>query len=249
MALHGQAKTARELHEAGIAAFRNNDGSAAREALQKSLELEPDRPAALYNLGLVEFHAGNEGLGIGLWRKALTVSPDFRPARDALTWSAAKIPRSINRDPGFWHAFRKAVVARIGMIDVLALALLFTFLSGFLLLRHFGRRRRARLDERPLPSFPAAAALFVALLSLSLSLTAIKAYDLTVVRGTVLADRTPARTTPDPQATPLFDLFEGAEVIVRQSRGDWRQISVPGGLTGWVPSSALFLSSSRRAER
>lgn len=249
VALQGQTKAARDLHDDGVAAIRKNEFQVARQTLQKSLALEPNRPAALYNLGLVEFRSGNEGLGIGLWRKALIISPGFVPARDALAWGLEKLPRAFNRNAGFYESFRAAIIARVGMMDVLILVLLVSFFTGFLFLRYFGARRRALLDESPLPPFPVVAVVFSVLLATVLLISAIKAYDLTVVRATVLADRTPARTNPDSQAASLFDLFEGTEVVVRQSKGDWWQVSVPGGLTGWVPQDALFFSSSRQAER
>lgn len=249
VALHAQTKTARDYYEDGVAALRSNDLQAARSALQQSLELDPNRPAALYNLGLVEFRAGNEGLGIGIWRKALTNSPGFAPALSALDWAETKIPRSLNRSGGAWESIRAAVISPIEILDALTLNLLITFFAGFLFLRYFGARRRALLDERPLPPYPVVAAVLSVLLVFSLVLSALKAYDLTVVRATVVTDRTPARTTPDPAATSLFDLFEGAEVVVRQSQGDWWQVTLPGGLTGWVQKDALYFSSSRWTAR
>ncbi|MCM2280296.1 MAG: tetratricopeptide repeat protein [Bdellovibrionaceae bacterium] len=245
----GQPKSPAQLYQDGGVAFRKEDWAAARAALEQSLAMDPDRPAAVYNLGLVEFRSGKKGLGIALWRKALAMSPGFAPAEAALAWANNQIPRSMNLDPGVWENFRDAVLVRISLIEILSIALMVFAFSVYLFLRYVGARRRAVLDERPTPPFPTVAWFFALLLICAIALSAAKTYDLMIDRATVLTARVPARTTPDAEATTLFDLFEGAEVIVRQSQGDWWQISVPGGLTGWVQKDALFFSSSRRTEQ
>lgn len=242
-------KSAEDLHRDGLEALRGNDVANARSALRLSLDQDPNRPAALYNLGLLEFRDGNEGLAIGLWRKALALSPGFSSARAALTWAETSVPRARARETNAWETFRSQLLSYVTLTDVLAASLVLALCVGFLLLRYAGRRRRALLDESPMPPFPTVAALSAVLLLVSLALAGAKAYDLTVDRATLIANNIPARTTPDPQSAALFDLFEGSEVIVRQSQGDWRQVSVPGGLTGWVPKESLYVSSSRRIER
>lgn len=230
----------------GVTAFRKSDYPAARTAFSESLKSQPNNPAALFNLGLVEYRAGHVGLGLGLWRKALAQSPDYSPARRALAWAETHTPRaSLSRDSDTWDAFRSALLAPVPLSRYLGFSLLLFFLTGWLALRYFGERRRALLDEKPLPPMPLFPLLFSLLFTVSLLLVGAKVYDMTIVRGTVVADRVSVQTTPDKESASLFDLFEGIEVTVRQFNQGWMQVTYPGGLTGWVPQESIFISSQR----
>ncbi len=247
-ALHAQPKPPSQLHEDGIAALRKGDYSSARTAFQESLKLAPDHPTSLYNLGLVEYRAGNEGLALGLWRKALAMAPGFFEPKHAIRWAETKLPRAAaGNEVSLWESFRDSFLITVPLTSYLFLVVLLLLLSGWLILRYFGNRRRALLDERPLPPFPWVATVFVVLWILSVGVMVAKFYDLQVPRGTVVQDKVPVRTSPSEEATSLFDLFEGHEVIVRESVQEWFQVTLPGGLTGWVPKSTVYVTTHAQA--
>jgi SH3-like domain-containing protein len=82
--------------------------------------------------------------------------------------------------------------------------------------------------------------LLAILLLAATAMQAAKLFDQAVPRATIVAKKIEARSAPDTAAAPLFDLFEGLEVIVRQSKNGWAQVAYPGGPIGWVPQNALF---------
>ncbi|MFQ6110651.1 MAG: tetratricopeptide repeat protein [Nitrospinota bacterium] len=63
------------------------DGAAAEEALQGALEEAGQHPLILYRLGLLYREAEKHGQASSLFRKALSLAPDFRDARRGLALS------------------------------------------------------------------------------------------------------------------------------------------------------------------
>jgi hypothetical protein len=72
------------------------------------------------------------------------------------------------------------------------------------------------------------------------ALSVAKVIDQSTLRGTIIAKKIESRSTPDMTGTSLFDLYEGLEVIVRQSTDSWVQVTYPGGPTGWIPKDAIL---------
>jgi tetratricopeptide (TPR) repeat protein len=236
--------------KAGISAFQKNDLKQARVAFQESLQSDPLNPASLFNLGLVEQKSGNFGLALALWRKALAHTPGYDPALEAVRFASSKLERrEIAHEASLWESLRTVALLNIALYKYVVLCAVFLLLSGWLLLRYFGARRRALLDEQPLPPFPTVATIFAAGFLLTAFLSAAKAYDQSMVRATILPKKVEARSTPDNEGTMLFDLYEGLEVVVGQLTGEWAQVTYPGGSTGWVPKTAIFMTDEPVAVR
>ncbi len=232
-----------DLNRVGVEAFAKGDFQAAKAAFDGALNDEPTSPSLQYNLGLAELRLGNKGLAVGRWRKALSISPSYKPALHALSWIEPQLPRThFGNDGDLWEDVRDFLLVPVSLIQFILLAFLLFFVTGWLALRYFGKRRRALLDESALPPFPVSATVTAVLFLLSLALVGLKAYDLSVARGTVVVAKVPVLTSPDPESASLFDLFEGFEIIVRQSHQDWLQVTQPGGLSGWIPKESVYLS-------
>ncbi len=235
------ANDAETRFRAGIEAFQKGDLKTARASFQDSLKVDSDNAVVLYNLGLTEQKDGKIGWALALWRKALALQPDFQPARRAIDFAKGKLERQeIPHEVELWESFRTVTLTYVSANLLLAATALFLFIFGWFFLRYLGLRRLAKLDEKPSPAFPVVATMSGVLFLAGVAMSSAKLYDSSIVRGTVLPKKIEARSSPDPAATALFDLFEGLEVIVRQTNGDWTQVSYPGGSTGWVPRSAIF---------
>ncbi len=70
----------------------------------------------------------------------------------------------------------------------------------------------------------------------------------------MVTEKVEARTSPGQDQAVLFDLFEGMEVIVRESiktgaEGEnsqhWVQVTYPGGMTGWIPAETMMHTSGK----
>jgi tetratricopeptide (TPR) repeat protein len=240
------ASTLGSSFQNGIAAFQKSDFKTARLWFRETLSKDASQIVAWYDLGLTEQHLGNAGLAIALWRKALALSPTFSSAQYAINFAKAKLEHAdIPHDVETWESLRSDVLIYASSSQfAIGTAVLF-FLAGWFSLIFIGRRRRAVLDEKPLPGFPAPAALATLLFIAFFALTICKLIDDQDLRATVIVKKIDAKALPDPTSTSLFDLYEGLEVIVRQSRKDWIQVTFPGGATGWIPRDSLFTNADR----
>ncbi|MEK7357445.1 MAG: SH3 domain-containing protein [Bdellovibrionota bacterium] len=243
------AQTPDELFSSGVATFQKKDLKSARASFEAALKLDPSHVVTLFDLGLIESQEGHNGRAIALWRKALALAPEFRPAREAIEYARTKLERAeISHEVETWEQLRETALANTVLEKYLGIAVVLFFLSAWLLLGFFGARRRALLDEKPLPGFPVVATLFASAWVVFSGLAIAKAIDMQELRGTVVTKKIEARSTPDQAGTPLFDLYEGLEVIVRQTSGDWFQVTYPGGSTGWVPRSSVFTTADQAVQ-
>ncbi len=241
----GAEVTTAEAHfKSGVDAFQKKDLTKAKAAFTDALNMEPENPVLLFNLGMVEMREGRTGFALGLWRKALAHSPRYSPADRAVTWAKTKLERAeIPHEVESWETFRERVLIHFPIDAFLLVTSIFFLAAGWLLLRHLGARRSARLDEKPMPSFPILGTACAVLFGLFALTTLAKAVDSQTIRGTIVEKKVEARSSPEADATPLFELYEGLEVIVKQSTGDWAQVTYPGGATGWIPKRAVFATS------
>lgn len=225
------------------------------------LELEknnPGDPTLLLNLGLIAQKEKRPGAALALWRKGLANHPTDEELLNAVDWLKPKLAKAeIARQFDTWEQIRKSLLLRVSPIFVIALSAVFLLIGGWLLLRWWGRRKRALEEDAALPPLPIAGFvisglflfLFTALLGLFL--------DRLDIRGTIVSTSVEARSAPETTATTLFTAFEGMEMIVRDTRvietpagkEAWRRVTYPGGLTGWVRDRDILTSidSSDRA--
>jgi tetratricopeptide (TPR) repeat protein len=69
-----------DIHEfnvsAGIYWFENGDRQKAEKYFQKAIELDPSKPLAYYEMGLLLVQKGNFDEACDNWKKALLMSPE-----------------------------------------------------------------------------------------------------------------------------------------------------------------------------
>lgn len=214
----------------------------------------PGNPATLLNLGLLAMKERRPGAALGLWRKGLYENPTHVELNNAVNWARSRLEKTdIAHDFDTWESYRNQVLLRVSPLLVVLASALFFFVSGWLWLRWWGRRKRAYEEETAMPTTPLAAifisGFFVFLLTVSITLF----IDRLDVRATVVKSKVSVLSAPDIEATVLFDVFEGLEVLIRDVRlvgeSRWRRITYPGGLTGWVREEDVFstLDPSERA--
>ena len=234
------------LFTAAVGAFQKGDFKQARTSFTEILKTDPADPVVLYNLGLTEEKLGKIGMALGLWRKALAVNPEYSAPRRAIEWSRGKLERAqISHDVELWESFRATVLTRFSLETFLLATATALLAGGWLFLRYLGARRSSILDEKPLPAFPMTATFVSTAFFFLVFLSVAKAFDMQVVRATIIEKKVEARSSPDPEGTPLFNLYEGLEVIVRQEAKDWVQVSYPGASTGWIPQTAVFATTAQ----
>ncbi len=228
----------------GVDAFQKNDLPAARDWFRGSLMKDTSQVVAWYDLGVSEQRLGNKGLAMAYLRKALTLMPGFQPAQSALAFTRKSLEKpDIPHEVEGWETLRSNVLVAASSYQFAYLTMVLFFITGWFALLYSGRRRRALLDEKALPAFPLLAVLAGLLFAIFLVLSISKIVDDQDLRGTVITKKIEAKALPDSTSTTLFELYEGLEVLIQQSRQGWVQVTYPGGATGWIPRAAVFTNA------
>jgi len=233
--------------EEGVRLFGEKEFEKAEAAFSEALKADPLNTDIYFNLGLSNYNLLKTGKALAYWRRALDINPYYSEARKALRVGIKE--RAITPLPEeepLSEKFRRNVLSYVSFDLFLTFFFIF-FVSGLLKLVHyFGSARRALLAEQAKPALGTLTPFLLFLAIFFLSLVLLRALDYTSPRATVIERRETVRSGPSSEDASLFDLFEGHEVIVRQSRQDWVQISYPGGYTGWVKKASLIHSSGRQ---
>lgn len=231
-----------EFQEA-IEAYKKQDFENAKLLLTKFLEANKSSEA-YFDLGLVHFETKQLGPAIANWRKALELDPSNQMARTSLASVEKKIEHAeLNRQTDSFEIFHRQILEDLKVEHIFLLNALLFASSGWLFISYFGERKRSREQELAPPRLPWVASTLVTLFFLSTLLSAVKFYDMNQLRATVLAAKADVLSAPDEASTPLFNLFEGLEVIVQDSQGEFYQVTYPGGMTGWVSKKNLMITS------
>ncbi len=233
-----------ENFQQGVKLYQNKDFKAAHSNFEEALKQQPHNISVLTNLGLVTFDMGKKGLALGYLRRALELEPDFRPAEQAYdyVWSQLEVKELPHRIETY-ETFRQYFLKEVSLSSYLLLGGLCFLISGWLLIRYFGVRKKAMQQELPLPPVPGVGFtvgfFFIALFILSL----FKLYDLSIQRGTIILEKVSMHTAPSESEASLFELTQGLEVVARKTEGDWVQVTYPGGPTGWIKKSELMMTT------
>lgn len=225
-----------------LKAGKTEDAKSAFLALERAL---PGNPEVLLNLGLIAMKERRTGAALGLWRKGLTDNPTHSELNNAVQWGRSRLQKpDVTQDFDPWETYRSTVLLRVSPAAVVAASAAFLLLCGWLWLRWWGQRQRAYEEESALPATPVAA-IFISIFFLFLLAVSVTLFiDRLDIRATVLKPKVAVLSAPDLEATVLFEVFEGLEVLVRDVRevgtSKWRRITYPGGLTGWVREEDVF---------
>jgi len=249
---HAQTSDVEEFARA-VQSFKTGKTEEAKSTFLALERAMPGNPAVLLNLGLIAMKERRTGAALGLWRKGLTENPTHSELNNAVQWGRARLQKpDVAHDFDPWESYRSSILLRLSPLTVVGTSAAFLLFCGSLWLRWWGRRRRAYEEETALPGAPLAAILitifFVFLATVSISLF----LDRLDIRATVIKPKAAVLSAPDLEATVLFEVFEGLEVLVRDVRlvgaNKWRRITYPGGLTGWVRDEDVF-STADPSER
>lgn len=233
------------LFSQGAKSFREGK---LEEAKKSFLAVETEHPGhtdTLLNLGLIAFKEKRIGAAIGIWRKGLAGEPTSEPLFQAIAFARTKLEKQdMPREFSGWERYRELLLVRLSPALVLLASAFFLLGCGWLWLRWIGARKRAHDEETAGPPPPLGAIVFSILFVFIVGILGSIAIDRNDLRGTVIASKVAVLSAPELEATSLFDLFEGLEVLVRETRDvegkSWRRVTYPGGLSGWVPAATIF---------
>jgi tetratricopeptide (TPR) repeat protein len=224
-----------------LTAFQNKKYAEAEKLFEKAALEHPQEASILHNWALTEVQLGHKGLAVALWRKALSIAPDFGAARQGRDYLESRYQmRGYEKDP--WMRSVNRQIDSFPFDDLLAILALALALGGWLWIRYIKARRSAFDEVRASPAFPSVATfitlVFLGVLTILLWKTSLQL----APRATTVAENVPARSLPSEQGAPLYELKEGSEVLVKRHQQDWLQVTNSDGLTGWVKNNQVMIT-------
>jgi tetratricopeptide (TPR) repeat protein len=219
----------------GNRAYEEEHYDQAVAAYQKILGYGILDPRVLYNLGNAQFRLGRLGPAILCYERALRLDPADSDARENLALARGLIRDRVG-EPELQYPIRvvKDALETIPTPSIAWVFLAFWFVTALV------------LAAVPLPSSWIRRRLLAAA-ALALGLCSLTAGAALLYRGRqdaapiaiVLEDRIDVRSGPGEENTVLFTVHEGTRLDLRNNLDRWVQVSLPNGLSGWVPVAAI----------
>ncbi|MBV2168180.1 MAG: tetratricopeptide repeat protein [Bdellovibrio sp.] len=238
-----QNESVADLFTQGTQAYLAKDYAKAQSLFRTALDKDPDNATTLTNLALAEFQMGKKPLAIGLLRKALAHDPELPTAHAGLKFALSQMQvKDVPHQIEAYETLRAKLLQPIPLSAYLVLSAITFFAAGWSLVSYIGRRKKALHEERSLPPFPMIGSFLTLAFVIFTGLLALKSYDATVLRGTIIEEKVSLQTAPGDNQVAILDLYGGLEVIAHKTEGDWVQVTYPGSLTGWIKKSSLLMT-------
>ena len=232
------------IFQKGIQAYQSKQYEDARASFQSLLDQGFVTAEILHNLALTQYQLNQKPLALALWRKALSLDPSLRAARNGRDFTEGELnQRGYERDQ--ITQFLRSLLEYVSLYEALWMVALMIGAAGFLWIRYLGERKTAFDEELPLPTFPTAAVILSSMLVVWVAFTGLKARQSFKVRATVIGSGVNARSLPAEDGVGLFELRGGSEVLIRRANDGWSQVLNSDGSSGWIKNSDLFITSGR----
>lgn len=219
-----------------VAAYRAGEYQTAAN-LWNELIAEGYEDARIYfNLGNTCYRMNRFGPAILHYERALRLDPKNARARENLEYVRLRLKDRFQEGPrgGYTNLLRSLY----NFMSVDGISILFLVL--FLLLQAFWTVYLLRREPAIRTALTFVGSILLALLLLVTTWFGVKLYRLHVVeQGVVMAPSVTAKSAPRGDATDLFVVHEGTTMRLWESVGEWRRVSLPNGLSGFVPRDAF----------
>lgn len=216
----------------GVTAYQNKEYQKAQNVFQSLLEQHPQNPTLIYNLGLAEFQLGNQGLALGLWRKARNLDPGSKNIQAAIAYSEDLLFPSEN-NPTFIQGVANTLL-NVPLNVWMLLSLLSLAVAGYLAIEHGTKQKK------PFFQWPTGFYFFLPLFIFAASLAATSLFEKSRHKATVVEKNLLVHTGPSDSTPTLSELKEGQTILVLNNHDGWLQIRTLNGDPGWVPGKSVI---------
>ncbi len=230
-----RAASPEELFQAGKSAYDDGRYDEAVAAYRQILALRIEDPRVLFNLGNACFKQGRLGPAILNYERALRLDPGDREVLSNLDLARGQI-RDRVAEPELQYPIRvvKDTIDATPPDPLAWIFLCFYFaaaacMGGAIVTSSWVRRRLL---------FYAALLLGLVVMTSGVALT-YKHRQASADVAIVMQDKLDVRSGPGDENTVLFTVHEGTRLEMRNRLDPWIQVSLPNGLSGWVPSGAV----------
>ncbi len=193
----------------------------------------PQNAELYYNLGNSYYRLNRIGMAVLNYERALRIDPSYKEAQDNLAITQARITHQLPQTEDiFFIRWWKSTTSHTHA-TLWAVASLITFALIFVVL---WLRRFSAVGQR-IPRQLAGILAFVFVVYLVFAVVA--ARNSQDAAAAVVMDDDAPMLNADLKGKPLALLPEGATVKVRSERGQWLEISLPDGRTGWIDKAQV----------
>ncbi|MBQ0080961.1 MAG: SH3 domain-containing protein [Alistipes sp.] len=188
------------------------------------------------NIGCSYLKAGNIGLGILYFHRALRLRPASEDARFNLEYAQSKTKDNIQSIPEFFlirwmHSVRSSLSCSVwSVLSVVSFAMILVFAAMFFV----GTILRVR--KTGFYGALGSLLLFIAVTSFAVSS---RATILEHNEAILLSSAISVKSSPDSSATDLFVIHEGAFLRIINEVDDWYEVSLSDGKKGWLKKNSL----------
>lgn len=215
----------------GNAAYRDGDYNKAAEWYTRILDSGYEGSVVHYNLANCYYKLDELGLSILHYEKALKLSPGDPEIRQNLNLANLNVKDRIEMPPAFfllrwWESLKTALTpSGWGKTLILFYVLAMLLATAALFLRGNALRRWLWGGMTVAGT--------LALLATLLMFIRMD-QETNHPAGVILVNQVTVLSAPDPNSTDVFVLHEGSRLTVEQFRGEWLQIRLPDGKSGWM---------------
>jgi len=220
----------------GIALYKEGDFSGAATAWESALSAGAEDWRLHFNLGNARFRLDEPARAVLAYERALRLAPKESRVRENLEFVRLRLKdRFPETGQGLTARLLETLYHLLPLSGLTVLVLTLVLLLNALWAVH-------QLTDDPARRAPLtlASSLVLAALLLAGPLLAVRLYrEQAVVRGVVMAPAVTARSAPQADATDLFVVHEGTTVRLWEAVEGWQRVTLPNGLTGFVPLESI----------
>lgn len=232
------------VFQEGINAFQQQKWDEAKGKFAQLLSQERWRFAALYNLGNIAMRQGHPGEALAFYKQAQKLNPRDGDLRHNLAFASNQTgARKFTGSTSSFEVLRAEFLSRFTFDEFLAATLILLGVFGTSLIKYLGARKAARTEggsgATPSPLLFVWGILFTTIAAGA----TLKLIDSFAAKAIVVVAKAELKSGPGEGNATMIDLPEGTEVKIRETASEWRQVTSPGGLTGWVPEGQIIVIS------
>jgi tetratricopeptide (TPR) repeat protein len=218
------ALTPAESFNLGNVLYQGGDYAGAADRYQQALQAGPN-PDALYNLGNAQFKLGQVGRAVISYQRARFLKPRDGDIAANLAFLRGYRADKVLALPGPFEQLVDRTFHFLSIREAMLLAAACFFLAALLSSLFIVFRRRTLLY----PAVP----LF--LLFAYGAATALTWHGFVRSRpAVVIATEVSALSGPGEDYKQILLAHDGSECLVREARGEWLLVQLPGGAGGWI---------------
>lgn len=218
--------------QAGNKYYQQKEYDSAAFYYEKIAATHPHDAVVYYNLGNTYYRLNKIGPAVLNYERALQINPEMKEAKDNLVLTQNRITNRVQAGNDiffveWWHNWTQG--ANATMWAVISL-IIFLLILALLLIK------RLRRNSTPLP--PQIIGILAACFTIFFVFSFVSANNRMNINEAVVMQND-APLVNDAKNKNVALVPEGTRVYLLQQRGEWQQVRLPDGRSGWIQQTLL----------